>query len=112
MGRGKQGGEPPKSRRPPATTVEGRENQLISLAVDLAEEQLRSGSASAQVITHYLKLATVREQLERDNLRADIELKAGRTEALGSSKRIEELYNNAIVAFRQYHGEIEEPYED
>ena len=52
----------------PALTPEARENQLISLAVDLAEKQLQEGTASSQVITHYLKLGSMRERLEREKL--------------------------------------------
>ena len=55
-------------RRPPATSVEARENQLISLAVDLAERQLSEGTASSQVITHYLKLGTTKDRLEKEKL--------------------------------------------
>ena len=44
----------------PALTPEARENQMISLAVDLAEKQLMEGTASSQVITHYLKLGSTK----------------------------------------------------
>ena len=93
----------PRKRRP-ATTPEGRENQLISLAVDLAERQLREGTASAQVITHYLKLATTRERVEKEILEEQKELLKAKTEALKSQKRMDELYENAINAMRIYSG--------
>lgn len=96
-----------RPRRPTATTPEERENQLINLAVDLAEEQIRSGSASAQVITHFLKLATYREQLEREKLRNENELLRARVESLASSARTEELYSEAIEAMRKYNGQGE-----
>lgn len=88
----------------PALTPEARENQLISLAVDLAEQQLRDGTASAQVITHYLKLGATTAQLEKRNLEKDIELKEAKTKALESAERQEELYANAIKAMREYNG--------
>lgn len=88
----------------PALTPEARENQLISLAVDLAEQQLRDGTASAQVITHYLKLGATTAQLEKRNLEKDIELKEAKTKALESAERQEELYANAIRAMREYNG--------
>lgn len=94
--------------RRPATTVEGRENQLVSLAVDLAEKQLRDGTASAQVTTHYLKLGSTREQLEQDRLRQENELLKAKVENLGSMKRMEELYKDAMDAFRGYRGESDE----
>lgn len=91
-----------KRKGRPATTPEGRENQLIALAVDLAEQQLRDGTASSQVITHYLKLGSMREKLERKILEQDIELKAAKTEALQSSKHMEELYIDALNAMKSY----------
>jgi hypothetical protein len=88
----------------PALTPEARENQMISLAEDLAEQQLRDGTASSQLITHYLKLATARERLERVKLEKENELLIAKTEALQSQKRIEEMYADAIKAMRKYSG--------
>lgn len=88
----------------PALTPEARENQLISLAVDLAEKQLIEGTASSQVISHYLKLGSTKERLEKEKLEEENKLLRARTEALQSAKRIEELYSNAISAMRKYSG--------
>lgn len=88
----------------PALTPEARENQLISLAVDLAEKQLQEGTASSQVITHYLKLGSTKERIEKEILEKQKELISAKTEALQSAKRIEELYENAINAMRRYSG--------
>lgn len=96
--------EQPSRRIRPATTPEARENQLISLAVDLAEKQLMEGTASSQVITHYLKLGSTKERLEKEKLEEENKLLRAKTEALQSSKRIEELYVNAIEAMRSYSG--------
>lgn len=88
----------------PALTVEARENQLVSLAVDLAEQQLREGTASSQVITHYLKLGSTKERLEKEKLERENELLRAKTESLQSMKHIEELYANALNAMRNYNG--------
>lgn len=88
----------------PALTPEARENQLISLAVDLAEKQLIEGTASSQVISHYLKLGSTKERLEKEKLEEENKLLRARTEALQSAKRVEELYANAISAMRKYSG--------
>lgn len=93
-----------RTRLPPAGTIKGREDQLISLAVDVAEQQLREGTASAQVITHYLKLGTTRELLEQDKLRQENALLQGKVEALASQKRVEDLYAKALNAMRAYQG--------
>jgi hypothetical protein len=100
-----------KPRRP-ATTPEGRENQLISLAVDLAERQLIEGTASSQVLTHFLKLASTREKLEQERLQQENLLLSAKREQLASAKRIEELYENALNAMRAYSGEEVGGYDD
>lgn len=96
----------------PGISPESRENQLISLAVDLAEQQLREGTASSQVITHYLKLGSTREKLERERLEEENKLLKAKTEALQSQKRMDELYAEAIKAMKNYggHGDQDECY--
>lgn len=112
MAKSHDGQESDRPKRPPATTPEARENQLISLATSLAEEQMRKGTASSQVITHYLKLGTTRESLEQQKLRGENELLKAKVESLASQGRIEELYSKAIKAFRTYAGRPEEDDED
>lgn len=97
--------ETKRRQRPPATTPEGRENQLIAQAVDLAEQQIQAGTASSQVITHYLKLGSSREKLEQERLAKENELLAAKTEQIAAQGRIEELYAEAIRAMRAYAGE-------
>lgn len=97
--------ESPRKIRP-ALTPEARENQMVALAVDLAEKQLMNGTASSQVITHYLKLGSTVAKLEKEMLKKQNELLAAKTEALQSAKRIEELYNNALAAMRKYSGNL------
>lgn len=94
-----------RSRRPPATTPEARENQMISLSVDLAEKQLRDGTASSQVISHFLKLGSSREKLEQARLEQEVELLAAKAEAIASAQRVEELYKTALDAMRSYAGQ-------
>lgn len=96
----------------PATTSEGRENQLISLAADLAERQLVDGSASSQVITHFLKLASTREKLEQERLQRENLLLSAKVDQISSGKRIEELYETALNAMRQYAGRNTDIYDD
>lgn len=104
--RGKTNKESTEKKIRPATTPEARENQMIALAVDLAEKQLIEGTASSQVITHYLKLATTKEKIEREILEKQKELIVAKTENLQSAKRIEELYSNALKAMQNYSGQM------
>lgn len=94
-----------------AMTPEARENQLISLAVNLAEKQLREGTASSQVITHYLKLGSTKERMEKEMMAEQIKLLTAKTEALQSAKHVEELYTEAIAAFKRYNGQYDDPAE-
>lgn len=94
-----------QSRRKPATTPEGRENQMVSAATDLAEQQIQNGTASSQVITHFLKLGSTRERLEQERLKHENELTRVKIETLESQKRVEELYMEALSAMRSYAGD-------
>lgn len=104
------GSSDPKKPHRPALSPEARENQLIDLAVSLAEQQLMDGTASSQVITHFLKLGTVKAELEKEKIAKENELLRAKTEALQSSKRSEELFAAAIQAMKKYggHGDDEE----
>lgn len=84
---------------------------MINLAVDVAETQLRKGTASAQVISHYLKLGSTREKLEQERLRKENELLKAKTEAVASAKRVEELYIAALDAMRSYAGQAPRDFE-
>ena len=91
-----------KSR--PGLTPESRENQIVSLAIDLAEKQIREGTASSQVITHFLKLGSTTNMLEKETLKKNLELITAKTESIKSGKIVEELYKSALEAMRRYSG--------
>lgn len=93
-----------KVKHRPATTPEARENQLISLAHDVAEQQMRDGTASSQVITYYLKLGSAKERLEVKRLEEENKLLRAKTEAIQSQERIEKMYAEALNAMRSYSG--------
>ena len=88
----------------PARTPKARENQMINLAINLAEKQMLEGTASSQVITHFLKLGSEKAKLERKKLEHENELLKAKTESLKSTKKIEELYSNALQAMQEYRG--------
>ena len=91
----------PRNRRK-SDSPEGRENQLIALAVDRAEQQLIDGTASATVITHYLKLASSREKIELERLKKQTALLNANIDQIESTKRAEALYEEALSSFRSY----------
>lgn len=105
MGRRKKIAEEdmPRSTRP-ASNPESRENQLVSLAVDLAEKQLREGTASSQVITHYLKLGTTMSRLEREKMKLENNLLEAKANALKSAERLEAVYADALASMKIYSG--------
>lgn len=97
-------GSKPVRKMRPALTPEAREKQLISLAYDLVEERLRNGTATSQETTHFLKMGSSKERVEKEILEMQKELISAKTEAIQSAKRVEELYADAIKAMRKYSG--------
>ena len=99
------------SRKPrrirPGLTPEAREDQLIALATNLAEKQLMEGTASSQVITHYLKLGSTKEKIEKEILEKQKELISAKTEVLNSQRRMEEMYSDMLSALKEYSGQDE-----
>ena len=93
-----------KSRPAPATTPEGREQQMISHAFDLAEKQLLDGSASAQVITHFLKFGSSQNKLEQEKLRKENLLAQARVDQISATAQNSELYQEAINMMKVYTG--------
>lgn len=106
----------PKSNRKirPAIDPEARENQMIALAVDLAERQLQEGTASSQVITHFLKLGTTKAELEKEKLRRENEVLSAKAKAYQSGEEMKVLYENAIKAMRDYagQGDVDDYYDE
>lgn len=99
---------------PPAESFEARENQLIALAMDRAEKQIRSGKVSSQVLTHFLRLGTEKASLENEKIKNENEMLKAKVEALRSQQRSEELYQQALNAMRSYAGldDFEEDYDE
>lgn len=102
MAKVKQPSSSKKSR--PALTPEAREGQLIARAIDLAEQQLIDGTASSQVITHFLKLGSMREKLERERLEEENKLLKAKTKAYANAEEVKVLYADALKAMRNYSG--------
>lgn len=96
----------------PALNPDSRENQLISLAMDVAEQQMRDGTASPQLIAHFLKLGSSENRFKMRKLQREIDLLEAKKESLESSQRIEEMYAKAMDAMKSYRGETDEVIED
>lgn len=94
-------------RRPPATTPEGREQQLTALAMDAIEKRIRNGTASAQELTHFAKMGSPNARLERKILEQQHELLVAKTAAIKSQENVEKLYVDALSAMRTYSGNPE-----
>jgi hypothetical protein len=82
------------------------------MAMDLAERRIRDGTASAQEITHFLKLGSSRERLEQERLNREVALLREKTDALANAKQMEDLYANAIAAMRMYSGDLPKERDD
>lgn len=88
----------------PALSPEARENQMISLAMDLAEQQLRDGTASSQLITEFVKRGSTKAREEIEKLRRENELLVAKAKAIDSAEEVKVLYENALKAMRNYAG--------
>jgi len=102
----------PKRSQAPAKTSDAREKQLVNLAVKEAEKRIKNGSATSQMIIHYLKMGSATEQLAREKLRNENLLLKAKTDALASAKRVEELYSEALNAMREYSGQTKTSEDD
>lgn len=108
MGRKKEPNKPTnKVRLPPAMTEEALENAMIMKATELAYQQLCDGTASSQVITHYLKLGSTKERVEREILEKQKDLLIAKADAIKNAEVSESLYKEAIEAFKSYNGQGE-----
>lgn len=95
----------PKTKKRPPLTPEAKENQMISLAMDLVEQRLIDGTATSQETTHFLKLATSKAKLENKLLEAQTEMAIAKKEALKAQQRSDEMFAEAIKAFKSYSGQ-------
>lgn len=100
-----QSQEPIREKFPTARTPEEKENQMISYAFDQAEQELREGRASSQIVLHFLKLGSTRERLEQDKLKEEVKLVQAKTESIESNERSEQAYIDAINAMKRYSGQ-------
>jgi hypothetical protein len=98
-------GEKPQRRLPPAATPEQRNNQLIAMSYDAAEKAIREGKATSQLLTHFLKQGTAREELERARLEHENELLKARTSSMASAEETRELYLEVMAAMTEYSGD-------
>ena len=97
-----------KSGRAPAMSIDAHDNKMISLANKCAEEQLRKGTASSQIICHYLKMGSEKERLAIEREKAELELVKAKTKAIESSEQMQQMFNEAIRVFTAYRGGIDE----
>ena len=101
-----------KRKQTPARTPEARENQLIALAVDETERRLRNGTASSQILTVLLKLATTKAQLELEKLRSDISLQKAKEQEIEDKASNNDMFERALAAFKSYRGDVDEDEDD
>lgn len=89
-----------------AMTNAGRESQCIALAYDLVEKRLIEGTATSQETTHFLKMGSSREKLEREVMELQKELIKAKSENYETSKRIEAMLAEGFDAWRSYQSSM------
>lgn len=92
-------------KSPPASSPKARENQIVNLAYDEAEKRIREGTATSQLLTFFLKLGTMREQIELEKIRSELRLAEAKIQQIDDQKNIKELYQKAIEAQKRYRGD-------
>lgn len=92
------------TKLPTSRTIEESEQRCIAYSTKLAEEKLADGTASSQIIMHYLKLGSEKTKQEIEKLKYETELVRAKTEAVKAQQRSEELFADAIAAMRHYSG--------
>ena len=83
----------------PALTPEAEENQCIHLV---------DGTASSQVIVHFLKLGSSKEKIEKEILERQKELITAKTDQIHSTKQTGDLYADAARALSTYQGQSDD----
>lgn len=96
--------EPKELERAPAKSPEEQEQRMILLAMRQAERDLENGTASSQVVCHYLKLASSKERAEKEKLKEEIKLLRAKSKAIESAERMEKVYDEALAAMKEYTG--------
>lgn len=94
-----------KKRKPQARSAKQRENQIINMVMDVVEQKILDGSASSQILCHFLKLATERERLENERLKSDMELSKAKIRQIDMQENLVELYEGAIAAMNSYRSD-------
>lgn len=103
----------PRRPRRRAQTPEERENQLIALALDRVEERMQNRTATAQEYIQFIRMASSKARAEADKVALELELVKAKTENLRMQQKNEEMFSNAIKAFKRYSGaDSEEDDED
>lgn len=103
-----------QTRRPRrrAQTPEERENALIALAMDRVEERMQNRTATAQEYIQFIRMASTKARAEAEKVRLELELVQAKTENLRMQQKNDEMFSNAIKAFKRYSGVTEEEDEE
>lgn len=91
---------------------EARENRLISMAMDLAEERMRNGTATAQEVIHFLKLGSEKSRVEVEKLELEKALVEAKTENIKAQKEMTTMFSSAIAAMKTYRGDEDDEYSE
>ena len=99
-----QRGSKKRSTSKRATTDEGRELEIQNLAMNLAYERLKNGTASNDLIKEVLKSGSAERRLKREIMEEQRDLLRAKREAIKSQEQTEVDYKKVLVAIRTYNG--------
>lgn len=87
-----------------ALSLEAREDQLVEMAYQLAEQRIYDGTASDTLLSKLVQTGSRRERLELEIMEKQKDYITAKTEALKTAKEIEKLYADALAAMNTYRG--------
>lgn len=91
-------------KRPKSPSPARRRNQILAAAMNLAEERILSGTASSQLLVHFLKEASSKHSLEMEQLKAQNRLLSAKADSVDAAKKTDKMYAEALKAMRRYSG--------
>lgn len=86
----------------PPLSDKDHEAKLISLTLQMAEQQLIDGTASSQVMTHFLRLGSIRSKVELEKLRLENNLLTEKIQSEKMGQQLKEMFQDVMESLRDY----------
>lgn len=92
----------PKQNMTPPLNDEAQETKLVALALKQAQIHLEEGTASSQIVTHFLRLGSLKAQVELEKLELENRLLEEKIQAERSGQQLNEMFGEVLAALKSY----------